>query len=532
MALKFTYDALDPDPNIPSIRLLSVKQARCNSQPDCTLVNTRVDTESFIALSYQWHPPDLQASNRPHFIRLNGKQFEVQQNLWHFLCMAQEMLAGKNLWTDAICIDQTNQAEKSRQVKNMDQVYTHASKVLIWLGCGDSDTTTFIDYVNAGHLRPSFFDRLSFYNPNHTGMHLDEAHTGYNKIERNNYWRRLWIVQEVILAKGIDIVMGFSSMSWSALFDGMHVDDDPRPRGGEDEGNLYAYMEILRRAKDDPHGTSSVKGLTDWVYQCRKQDCGDPLDRVYATLGLAKTQDHFVVDYSRTPGQLVEYTLERFDSANLVAATEIARILDPPVQNTSVNRLSSGFLGQSCPRLPHTRYVATAVMDSGNAKTTSRTPEEWKLAIGSEPFELTRCPCNKCSQAIVRQTNPAGALSIHPQSNDIVTEIPKTNLLVLCRCRGTSSQLDFVACVAKEQYGPEAEYGPYYCYFPEDGGLGDLMKTQTRISLVPGTDAIEWEMNWRTAFALADEALISTMPGYDMSQGEDPMNVWKHEFLC
>jgi Heterokaryon incompatibility protein (HET) len=523
----FTYDPLDP--NIPSLRPLSVKQASRSSQPDCTLANARVDTESFIALSYQWQPPDLQASNQPYFVQLNGKQFEVQPNLWNFLCIAQEKFAGKNLWTDAICIDQTNQAEKSRQVENMDQVYTHAAKVLIWLGRGDGDTTAFINHVNTGHLRPSFFERQSFHRPKHTGPHLDEAHAGYYKIERNKYWRRLWIVQEVILAKDVEIVMGFYSMPWSALFDGMHVGDDPRPRGGEDEGNLYAYMEILRRAKDDPHGTSSVQGLADWVFQCRKQSCGDPLDRVYATLGLARTRDHFVVDYGRTLGQLVEYTLERFDSANLVAASEIARILDPPVQTTTINKLSSGFLDQSCPRLPQTRYVATAVIDSGKAKTTSRTPEEWKLAIGSKPFELTRCPCNKCSLTSVRPMNPASAVNINPQNNDIVTEIPQTNLLVLCRRRRTSNQLDFVACVAKERWGMEAESGPYYCYFPEDGSFGDLMKTQTKISLVPGADAIEWEINWRTAFALAEEAHMSTMPGWDMSQGEDPMNVWKHE---
>lgn len=408
----------------------------------------------------------------------------------------------------------------------MDQVYACAAKVLIWLGCGDSDTTAFINYVNAGHLQPSFFDRQSFHRPNTTGLYLDGEHAGYYKIERNDYWRRLWIVQEVILAKDVEIAMGFHSMPWSDLFDRMYAGDDPRPRGGEDEDNLYAHMEIIRRARDNPHGTSSVQGLTDWVFQCRKQNCGHPLDRVYATLGLARNRDHFVVDYVRTPRQLVEYTLERFDSANLVAASEIARIVDP-VQTTPINGLPSRFLDQHCPRLPQTRYVATAVVDTGKARTTSGTPEEWKLAIGSAAFEVTRCPCNICSPTSGGQMNTASALNINPQNNDIVTEIPKTNLLVLCRRRHTSNQLDFVACIAKEKWGMEAGYGPYYCYYPEDDSFGTLMKTETSISL--GPNAIEWEISWRTAFALAEEVRILTMPGWDMSQGENPMNEWKHE---
>lgn len=38
------------------------------------------------------------------------------------------------LWIDAVCIDQTDHREKSRQVAQMGDIYRDAERVLVWLG--------------------------------------------------------------------------------------------------------------------------------------------------------------------------------------------------------------------------------------------------------------------------------------------------------------------------------------------------------------------------------------------------------------
>lgn len=41
------------------------------------------------------------------------------------------------VWADAICIDQTNKAERARQVTLMSEIYEQAQEVLVWLGNDD-----------------------------------------------------------------------------------------------------------------------------------------------------------------------------------------------------------------------------------------------------------------------------------------------------------------------------------------------------------------------------------------------------------
>ena len=44
------------------------------------------------------------------------------------------------LWVDAICINQTDDSERSQQVRSMAKIYEDARRVLVWLGLGETDT--------------------------------------------------------------------------------------------------------------------------------------------------------------------------------------------------------------------------------------------------------------------------------------------------------------------------------------------------------------------------------------------------------
>jgi hypothetical protein len=44
------------------------------------------------------------------------------------------------LWVDAICINQTDNSERSQQVRSMAKIYEDAKRVLSWLGLGEPDT--------------------------------------------------------------------------------------------------------------------------------------------------------------------------------------------------------------------------------------------------------------------------------------------------------------------------------------------------------------------------------------------------------
>ena len=86
------------------------------------------------ALSYVWGKQDNLLS-----LELNHYSFSVSQNLHSALRQLRPDpgnidTSTRRLWVDAICINQSDSAEKSQQVMQMTEIYAGAEHVLIWLG--------------------------------------------------------------------------------------------------------------------------------------------------------------------------------------------------------------------------------------------------------------------------------------------------------------------------------------------------------------------------------------------------------------
>jgi hypothetical protein len=148
MASQFVYRPIDVDKQ--SIRLLRIHKNSRDQYPSYSIFESTVDEDSYIALSYMWHPEGEDQPTKRHSILLDGKDFEVAQNLSQFLDIAQELHTDKAFWIDAICIDQSNIEERNDQVTIMDRIYSCASSVIVWLGPGSSATEHFFDFVNTG----------------------------------------------------------------------------------------------------------------------------------------------------------------------------------------------------------------------------------------------------------------------------------------------------------------------------------------------------------------------------------------------
>ncbi|KAF2434940.1 heterokaryon incompatibility, partial [Tothia fuscella] len=141
----------------------------------------------YSALSYAWGPP-----NPSKQILLNGKVFTVRANLWHFLEMAQrdilkDGLAGRVLWIDQLCIDQSAKGEKNHQVAMMSEIYEKALTTFIWLGPGSKES----DRAMQGIRNQA----------QNQGLVVDLA--GWRQIGAlfaRPYWSRIWIVQEIMLS--------------------------------------------------------------------------------------------------------------------------------------------------------------------------------------------------------------------------------------------------------------------------------------------------------------------------------------------
>jgi hypothetical protein len=97
----------------------------------------------YIALSYTWGDP-----NDPLPIVIDGIVVKVTRNLHSALTNLREDLVARPLWVDAICIDQSDDDEKSKQVQLMGKIYQEALHVMVWLGPADDTSDAVMDYLN------------------------------------------------------------------------------------------------------------------------------------------------------------------------------------------------------------------------------------------------------------------------------------------------------------------------------------------------------------------------------------------------
>ncbi|KAF1969892.1 heterokaryon incompatibility, partial [Bimuria novae-zelandiae CBS 107.79] len=83
----------------------------------------------FEALSYTWGD---RTSNRS--LRKTQGRLEVTPNCLAALEDRRHQNQGRTLWIDAICINQHSNTEKNHQVPLMNQIYSKATQLLIYIG--------------------------------------------------------------------------------------------------------------------------------------------------------------------------------------------------------------------------------------------------------------------------------------------------------------------------------------------------------------------------------------------------------------
>jgi len=119
-----------------SVRLLRLRPRILGEVLTCNLVEANLDQHPhYEALSYCWGD----ASDTTDIL-LNGKPFTITRNCSEALKRLRHPLTARTLWVDAICIDQTSEAEKMQQIPLMGSIYEFAKRVIIYLGAGDENS--------------------------------------------------------------------------------------------------------------------------------------------------------------------------------------------------------------------------------------------------------------------------------------------------------------------------------------------------------------------------------------------------------
>ncbi|CCT66538.1 related to heterokaryon incompatibility protein (het-6OR allele) [Fusarium fujikuroi IMI 58289] len=122
------YAPLDTDRR--EIRLASIVPGRWSEDVYCELKVVSLDeTPTYEALSYTWGDP---LDKTPIF--LNGLTFLVTKNLHWALRRLRHCDETRYIWIDALCINQSNKPEKTRQIELMKDIYSGAHEVQVYFG--------------------------------------------------------------------------------------------------------------------------------------------------------------------------------------------------------------------------------------------------------------------------------------------------------------------------------------------------------------------------------------------------------------
>ncbi|KAK1759672.1 heterokaryon incompatibility [Echria macrotheca] len=172
------------------------------------------------AISYVWAhgPQDMRT------MLLNGKIFRVRGNVHDILLSCSSFYGPRLVWIDTICINQGDEDEKTRQVREMQTIYARAAHVIICLGgtwaAPALSLVTELQWVQkmwgADYLRghvAQFRERCRI------DPYLRARVRGLvGDIMGHPWFSRVWVVQEAVVAKNATFFYGGAPIQWSELY--------------------------------------------------------------------------------------------------------------------------------------------------------------------------------------------------------------------------------------------------------------------------------------------------------------------------
>jgi hypothetical protein len=256
---------------------------------------------AYEAVSYVWGAPIL---TFPVYHTIDGSRICVTENLDKALRRRRHRLDRRCLWADAMCIDQRNDREKEIQIPLMVDIFRGAKRVLAWIHEGDEAIERGMRHI----------DRLSRQSSTHE-TYFEEDGTDHSVLQdvaafiNLPYFRRLWIVQEIVFSLDITLICGKSKLSWLRLSKGLiafqRMSQSESFWPGDKFNGLKTVVNLWRRnaimqdldfsLPSRPHH----EHIIDLVIKLSTYGCTDARDRIFAVHALSQ-QNHagVAIDYS------------------------------------------------------------------------------------------------------------------------------------------------------------------------------------------------------------------------------------------
>lgn len=276
------------------------------------------------------------APNRNRDILVNGQRLAVRENLYDFL----DVVSRDSRWhestrhaysgyifIDQICIDQSNVRERNHQVYQMRNIYRAAQLVVVWLG---------VESIVSRRAMYAIQNEHSWYRPRkdplslrrRTAELMRKEDIAIDRLSTHVYWSRLWIVQELFLARKIVLRWGRREVPlenaeqvvqdrarlyrWDTNFGPLDAGDAVKlsflhPVAGFNPNTDAPMLSLLAQRRDYLAGWPLTWAKAAEI--SRRRECEDPRDQVYGLLGLMRN-DSLKADYEKSLYEVFEDLVE------------------------------------------------------------------------------------------------------------------------------------------------------------------------------------------------------------------------------
>ena len=312
--------------NTTHFRLLTIHPGGLDNSLECSLETLPLDlgTEDdhiYEAISYAWGSKENMRS-----IICDGMPLPVTWDLEVALMHLRYEMAPRRLWIDQICINQEDLEERSAQVKAMSIIYKSAGRVLVWLGQESQTSNLGLQY--AAELCGGLLNFHGSYpgasvNGDDIGRRMKGSEamlpeegalqwTALRQLYSRRWFRRLWIVQEVLLDSEVMIRCGnlqcefrimeilSNELRYEQYLRGL-IEQDPKASQG------LSLMMKLYHVKNNYIEPS----IEYFVSTFAAQELTDPRDYVYGVLSIVdeSEMESIVPDYRKTVAEVfIDFT--------------------------------------------------------------------------------------------------------------------------------------------------------------------------------------------------------------------------------
>lgn len=230
------------------------------------------------------------------------------------------------VWIDQLCIDQSNNLEKASQVSAMDRLYKSAVETIIWLGPDPHDGVAF----STMRQILDFCAYVDHHGVEHAGQDQGDGEArdlvlsagqrgALTTLERNPYWGRHWITQEVVLSRKRTLWYGDDAEAdFLSLFMMNHlIDGGGRVKNaGWSTTQPIWYLMQVEVCVNPASPALEVEPFEVWrnsMALAKKTGCFDKRDKVYGVQSLFGGEYRIAVDYSVSVEGVLRQALALYD---------------------------------------------------------------------------------------------------------------------------------------------------------------------------------------------------------------------------